>query len=288
MFHGEERVAGRTEEEVYRALHLPWIPPEIRENQGELEAAAKGAVPTLLSLADLRGELHQHLPESFGRREIERLVEAANRYRFSYVGVILPGKPTDPSWGRRLEELRTAWPKKSGAPVPRLLVGVEIPIEDGSEEGPIPDGADLVILDGASRPGGPPEGPEKRHPGHTPRFAAHFSLGSDPAMPSGEIGQAWIRWAERTGAALEVSPNGPTGGLDASSVRKAVQADVRLVVSAGSPSIGELDDLELAVGLARRGWAPPSSVWNADPEPISKGKPSQPGPRKKARTRRAP
>jgi DNA polymerase (family X) len=286
VFRGEELVAGRTEEEVYRTLGLPWIPPEIRENQGELEAAAEGALPTLVSLADLRGELHQHLPVSFGSEEIDRLIRSANRLKLAYVGVVLPGKPAEPSWSRRLEELRAAWPKDGRTPVPQLLVGAEVSIEDDEAGGSAPEGAELVVLDGSSRTKGPPEVRGRRPPGRALRFAAHFSLGTDPAMVSGELGQAWIRWAVGTGSALEVSPDGPGGGLDASSVRKAVEAGVRVVVSAGSRSFGELDDLELAVGLARRGWAPPSSVTNADPKPAPDPKSSRNLPRKAARPRR--
>ena len=64
---GNERVAGETEEEVYEALGLRWIPPELRENCGEIEAALEGRLPKLVELGDIRGDLHMHTTETDGR-----------------------------------------------------------------------------------------------------------------------------------------------------------------------------------------------------------------------------
>ena len=81
------RVAGETEEEIYAALGLAWIPPELRENQGEIEAAAEGRLPHLLELCDLAGDLHMHTRESDGRAPLEEMAEAAAALGHRYIAV---------------------------------------------------------------------------------------------------------------------------------------------------------------------------------------------------------
>ncbi|MGH7411206.1 MAG: DNA polymerase/3'-5' exonuclease PolX, partial [Candidatus Methylomirabilis sp.] len=79
------RIAGATEEEVYGAIGLPYIPPELREDTGEIEAALEGRLPELLELNDLRGDLHAHTNWSDGHHELEALVESAHRKGYEYV-----------------------------------------------------------------------------------------------------------------------------------------------------------------------------------------------------------
>lgn len=81
------RTAGATEEEVYAAVGLAWVPPELREDRGEIEAAQRGELPELVELADLRGDLHMHTTESDGRSTLEEMVAAARRERREYVAI---------------------------------------------------------------------------------------------------------------------------------------------------------------------------------------------------------
>ena len=83
----EERIAGATEEEIYQALGLAWIPPEMRENQGEIEAAEKGELPDLLELAAMRGDLHMHTRESDGRGTLEEMAAAAQALGYEYIAI---------------------------------------------------------------------------------------------------------------------------------------------------------------------------------------------------------
>ncbi|MCL4795728.1 MAG: DNA polymerase/3'-5' exonuclease PolX [Bryobacteraceae bacterium] len=83
----EERVAGATEQEIYAALGLAWIPPEMRENQGEIEAAETGQLPGLLELAAMRGDLHMHTRESDGRGTLEEMAAAAQALGYEYIAV---------------------------------------------------------------------------------------------------------------------------------------------------------------------------------------------------------
>lgn len=82
-----ELVAGRTEEEIYQALGLPWIPPELRENSGEIEAALEGRLPNLVELSDIRGDLHMHTTETDGRASLEEMAEAARGMGYEYVAI---------------------------------------------------------------------------------------------------------------------------------------------------------------------------------------------------------
>ncbi|WP_321470847.1 DNA polymerase/3'-5' exonuclease PolX [uncultured Paludibaculum sp.] len=83
----ETRVAGATEEEIYEALGLAWIPPEMRENQGEIEAAEKRQLPDLIELSDLRGDLHMHTRESDGRATMEEMAESAKALGYEYIAI---------------------------------------------------------------------------------------------------------------------------------------------------------------------------------------------------------
>jgi DNA polymerase (family 10) len=82
-----ERVAGATEEEIYAALGLAWIPPELRENCGEIEAAAEGRLPKLIELSDIRGDLHMHTTETDGRATLEQMAEAARERGYQYIAI---------------------------------------------------------------------------------------------------------------------------------------------------------------------------------------------------------
>ncbi|MGB9606086.1 MAG: DNA polymerase/3'-5' exonuclease PolX, partial [Bryobacteraceae bacterium] len=83
----QRRVASRTEEEIYQRLGLAWIPPELRENQGEIEAAAEGRLPRLVEFDQVRGDLHVHTNESDGRATLEEMAQAARAMGYSYLAI---------------------------------------------------------------------------------------------------------------------------------------------------------------------------------------------------------
>lgn len=85
LFKGEKNLASRTEEEIYKKLGLAWIPPELRENLGEIEAAEKGKLPTLVELSDIQGDLQMHTVASDGRASVEEMAEAAKKLGYRYI-----------------------------------------------------------------------------------------------------------------------------------------------------------------------------------------------------------
>jgi len=82
-----KRVASKTEEDIYHKLNLDWIPPELRENSGEIEAAEQHALPDLITVEDLRGEVHMHTVETDGKSTIEEMAEAAKRRGYKYIAI---------------------------------------------------------------------------------------------------------------------------------------------------------------------------------------------------------
>jgi DNA polymerase (family 10) len=85
LFQGEEALARRSEEEIYAKLDLPWIPPELRENLGEIEAAQKGELPKLVELRDIKGDLHMHTTASDGKAGVEEMAQAAKQLGYEYI-----------------------------------------------------------------------------------------------------------------------------------------------------------------------------------------------------------
>lgn len=85
LFEGNKVIASRTEQEIYEKLGLEWIPPELRENLGEIEAAEKGELPKLVELSDIRGDLQMHTTASDGRSTIEEMAEGAKRLGYRYI-----------------------------------------------------------------------------------------------------------------------------------------------------------------------------------------------------------
>ena len=84
---GNQRVAGETEEEIYRKLGYAWIPPELRENSGELEAAQRNALPKLVELGDIRGDVHMHTTETDGKATLREMAEAAAALGYEYIAI---------------------------------------------------------------------------------------------------------------------------------------------------------------------------------------------------------
>jgi DNA polymerase/3'-5' exonuclease PolX len=264
VFRGEERVAGRTEEEVYATLGLAWIPPELREDRGEIDQAAAGTLPRLVTAEDLSGELHAHLPEAATVADVDRLVKEARSRGLRYLGVVVGGSRPDGSsfaLARPLLE-RLASGASKGLQVGRLV-----------EAGGGPLSSDLRALPAEHRivrpmPAAP--GPETSVPTEpSPLLLAH--LGGANGVPLEQL-RRWIEWCARVGAAVEVGP-GPER-LDSSAARMAREANVPLGLPTG---VGRPDDdptMPIALGFARRAGATAPEVRTRPP--------SGEGPRRRA------
>ncbi len=106
LFTGSRRLAGKTEQSIYRRLNLPWIPPELREDRGELEAAENNSLPKLIEHANIRGDLHCHTKHSDGAGSIEQMAQAARDRGYSYLGITDHSKLVTVANGLDEERLR--------------------------------------------------------------------------------------------------------------------------------------------------------------------------------------
>ena len=109
LFRGDEVVASRTEAEVYAAVGLPWIPPELRENRGEIERAEAGQLPTLVELSDMRGDLHMHTTATDGMNSIREMAEAAKARGLKYIAITDHSKRVSMANGLDADRLRAHW-----------------------------------------------------------------------------------------------------------------------------------------------------------------------------------
>lgn len=124
VFRGDEQIAGRTEEDVYAAVDLPWIPPEIRENRGEFGQAEQGTLPELITLADIRGDLHMHTTATDGKATIREMAEAARARGLEYIAITDHSKRVAMANGLDSERLRAQW--EEVAQVNDEVDGIEI------------------------------------------------------------------------------------------------------------------------------------------------------------------
>lgn len=273
----DERVlASVTEEDIYTALDLPWIPPPLREGTGELEAAERGELPELIELGDIRGDLHYHTTRSGdGRSTLEEMVMAAVERGYEYVAITDHGEDLVINGSTREEMLAhrdriREMEQRHGI---RLLFGCELNIA--------PDGS--LDYDAEFR---------RHFEFCVASVHSHFDLDAeaqtvriltalaDPSVDA--VGHLSGRYVGRrpgieldvdavleglitTGVALEV--NGALDRLDATAdvIRRAVRAGVDLTISTDSHHVADLGRMAYGVEWARRGWAPKRAVVNARP-----------------------
>lgn len=138
-FTGENLPVVRDEADIYRALGLDYVPPELRENRGEIEAADEGTLPRLIEWENLRGTFHNHTTESDGRSTLDQMAEGARELGLQYLGISDHSKSSPQARGLDEERLAAqleaiaAWNREHGGPQFRLFAGSEVDIlKDGS------------------------------------------------------------------------------------------------------------------------------------------------------------
>ncbi len=267
------RVAGATEVEVYAALGLPWIPPELREDSGELEAAREGRLPRLVEPRDLRGDLHDHTDWSDGHHPLEKLVEAAEARGYEYIIVSDHSRSLTIAGGLSVEELRAQRVKINelqGRHRIRILAGTECDIlEDGRLDFPDEALAELDVVLGAVHSRFKQSRPEMT--ARIVRALGHPHL-DILAHPTGrKIGsrepydvdmEAVFAAARAHGKAIEI--NASPERLDMSDVhaRRAAELGIPVPISTDTHYLSELDWAELGCAVARRAWIGPEQVLN--------------------------
>jgi len=274
VFKGEKRVAGKTEEEVYESVGLPWIPPELREDRGEIEAAAEGKLPDLVSLKDIRGDLHVHSEYSDGKQSVLDMARAAREMGYSYIAITDHSPSLGVAGGLAVKDL-----KKQHADIEKAREKLDgFAILKGTEVDILPDGRldypdevlaelDLVIASVHSQFGmgekemtdriiRAVESPHVDAIGHlTGRL-----LGQRDAYAV-DVG-AVLRACAKHGTALEI--NAFMDRLDVTDLvcRQAREAGVKMVIGTDAHRAGHYWMMRLGVGTARRGWIEKGDVLN--------------------------
>jgi DNA polymerase (family X) len=256
------------EEAVYAHLGYTWIPPELRENRGELEAARDRGLPRLVELADLKGDLHMHTDWSDGRGTLEEMVLAAKERGHRYVAICDHARRLrDGRLEAQSEAIGDLNGRVSGI---RILSGIEVDIR--ADGGLDMDDESLAVRDWvmASIHSGF-DGTRERL---TERLVAamanpHVDCIGHPTgrkinrRPAYELDfERVCEVAVETGTFLEINAQPDRLDLTDTLARAAVQAGVRIVVSTDAHRLHELDNLELGVAQARRGWLTAEQVVN--------------------------
>jgi len=272
-----QEIASKTEEEVYAALGMEWIAPELREDHGEIDAALAHALPVLATVADIRGDLHTHTSETDGRDTLEAMARRAKAKGYAYMAVTDHSPGLGLTMGLNAERIaaRVAEVAKLNAALApfRILVGTEVDIRaNGTLDYPddILRGFDIVSASVHSAFGQTREVMTKRilDAMRNPYVTA-FSHPTGRLLERRDpydvdLAQV-IAGAKETGTWLEV--NGGPERLDLPDVwvRKATEAGVRLVLNSDAHAVEELDWMEYATANARRGWITVDRIANALP-----------------------
>jgi DNA polymerase (family 10) len=274
VFRGSRRIGGVSEEDVFRAVGLPFIPPELREDRGEIDAARAGTLPLLVEPKQIRGDLHAHTDRTDGRATLEEMVEAARARGYAYLAITEHSRRMTMTRGldagglrRRNREIDRLNARLKGFTV---LKGIEVDIlEDGSLD--LPDDVlaelDVVVAAVHSRF----TLPQGRQTERIVRALEH-PLVRILAHPSGRlIGErdAYAVDIERVVAAaagggriLELDAHPQRLDLDDVHCRLAKEHGVKVAISTDAHAVEHLDFMRYGVSQARRGWLEASDVVN--------------------------
>lgn len=268
------RVAGKTEADVYKALGLPWIPPELREDLGEVERAAAGTLPDLITMEQIRGDFHLHSDWTDGAHPIEEVAKAAKRKGYEYMllsdhshSLTVAGGLTA---GELLEQRAIVDALNTRLKPFRILLGTEMEIlPDGRLDYPdtVLAQLDVVIAAVHSAFKQPRAVMTRRIVTALQNPYVHIL-----AHPTGRL------WGERepydvdldevarvaatTGAALEINAYTKRLDLNDAQAKRAHELGALLVISTDTHALAQLDAFELGLSMARRAWLTADDVLN--------------------------
>jgi len=280
IYRGRQRIAGVSEAEMFAAIGLPYIAPELRENRGEIEAAHAGLLPKLVKLKDLRGDLHAHTRASDGHESLRGMADAAAERGLEYLAITEHSKRLTVAHGldskRLLAQLEDIDQFNAGKHAVTLLKGIEVDIlEDGSLD--LPDAVlerlDLVI-------GAVHSGFGLSRARQTRRILRAMDNPSFTllAHPTGRLIERRapydvdmpriIRHARERGCYLELNANPERLDLLDTHCQLAREEGVLVSINSDAHSGLDFDNLRYGVGQARRGWLEKRDVLNTRKLPV--------------------
>lgn len=263
----------QNEADIYRALGLDWMPPEMRENRGEIEAAAKGKLPKLVEQSDIVGDLHCHTTWSDGTESVLAMARAAKERRYQYIAITDHSQSLTIAHGLTVERLRAQRQEIEEAQAIigdgfRIFHGIELEIKtDGTLDFPdeVLGWLDIVVAsihNGLRQPG-----EEVTRRALNAVRNPHVDILGHPTgrlinqrEPSDMDVEAVIREAAKTGTAMEVNSSPERLDLDDVYVKMAMDAGCLLSIDTDAHSRSNYNLLEYGVHTARRGWATAESI----------------------------
>jgi DNA polymerase (family 10) len=271
---GERVIPGRTEEDIYSMLGLPWIPPELREDRGEIEVALEGRLPTLVEERDIKGDLHVHTNASDGANTIEEMVEAAKSRGYSYIAICdhsqslkIAGGLSEGKLRARIDEIRRMNERQQGFTV---LAGAEVDIRaDGTLDYPpgLLRELDIVV---ASIHSGFKQDKEKM----TGRITSAIGTGLVDifAHPTGrlinkrdpynvDLERVW-KAAAAQGTAMEINCSPDRLDLNDVYSRAAKEQGLKIAIDTDAHGTGDYGNIRYGLFMARRGWLEAGDVLN--------------------------
>jgi len=267
-----ERVAGETEEGMYAALGLAWIPPELRENRGEIEAAADGELPDLLRTGDVRGDLHLHTAWSDGKNTVAEMAEGAAAFGHEYICITDHATGPGAVGGIGLDDAEL---REQRDEIEAVAADADIAVFAGVEANIGADGSvsvgedllaalDLVVAsphaaldgDGTDRLVAAAEHPEVDIIGHPTGRRLNERAGLDVDV------ERLAAAAAENGTALEVNANPQRLDLAGRAVQTALEQGATIVVDTDAHRPSSYEFLRYGVHTARRGWAEAGDVLN--------------------------
>ncbi len=269
-----ERVAGDTEEGVYEALGMAWVPPELRENRGEVKAAREDALPDLVTLDDIRGDLQMHSTWSDGRASVEEMARACVERGYEYLAFTDHSQAMAMVKGLTPARARDQWKEidqvREKIPEIEILKSVEVDIlKDGTLDLPdeVLEELDMVLIsvhsfmdqdkktmtDRVLRAIRHPEVDILAHPtGRLINKREPFELDVDAVLEA----------AAELDVAVELNANPNRLDLNDVHVRRAKELGVKVVISTDAHAPSGLDNMRFGVNQARRGWLEANDVLN--------------------------
>lgn len=277
LYKGEQRIAGNTEEGIYSSLGLDWIPPELRENLGEIEAASGNSLPELVEYRDVLGDFHSHTSESDGTSTLSEMIKSARESGLKYIGVTdhsvslkVANGLDEKRFRKRIEEIDQLNSRDDSF---RILKGVELEIKkDGSLDLPVSllKEMDVVVIalhqwisDNADE--------------NTKRVitAVESGLGFSLAHPTGRtIGtrdpyplnfDRIFEACKDNNVALEINGFPERSDLPYTLVKKAKDYGLKFALASDAHNTLQLNYLKFATSIARRGWLEKKDVLNCLP-----------------------
>ena len=274
IFKGEKKLGGKEEKEIYHALRMAWIEPELREDRGEIEASLEGHLPTLLQESDIKGDLHVHSKWSDGTSSVEEVARAAQKRGYQYVAICDHTKSLRIAHGldesRRLKQIEEIDNVNKSLRGFRVLKGAEVDI--------LPDGRldlsdkvleklDVVVVAVHSAFKQGKERMTRRIIEALKNPFTHIL-----AHPSGRLLGARdpyeveieevMKAAKKYGKALEINAYSERLDLDDIHCRKAKEMGIRLSIGTDTHHLDQMWMISLGVAVARRGWLETKDVIN--------------------------